>query len=84
MYSTPEPVDRSLSRIVAMVSSPNAGVRDLAKLIESDAQLSARVLYEAASAEYFVSSRRPCCCVLDAVNLLGFDRIRMLALAGRE
>ena len=64
--------------IITMFNNPNASFQDLAKVIESDPDLSTRVLKIANSGYY--GFRQKIKSVLHAVTLLGWNAIKMITL----
>ena len=67
------------TELAQMLSDTNSNVKDVESLMESDQSLTMRVLKVANSAYYRVSDRVTS--IGDAVNYLGFEKLRRVALA---
>jgi HD-like signal output (HDOD) protein len=67
-----------LMQLVELASEEKANPKDLARIIEQDPGLTTRLIKLANSAAY--ARRRQIASISDAVMLLGFQRLRMMAL----
>jgi putative nucleotidyltransferase with HDIG domain len=71
-------IPETLSSILALITDPNSSVADLARVMELDQSLTAKVLRMVNSA--FYGFYRQVTTVRDAAVILGFNEIRILAL----
>ena len=74
-FPSPSPL---LMQLVELASEEKANPKDLARIIEQDPGLTTRLIKLANSAAY--ARRRQIASISDAVMLLGFQRLRMMAL----
>lgn len=78
VYRLP-PMPDTAVHIMHLTADPDAGVNDLADLVEHDPSLSAQIMRYARSALF--NYRGELTCVRDAINIvLGFDRVAKLAM----
>lgn len=75
VFPSPSPL---LVQLVELASDEKATPQDLARIIEQDPGLTTRIIKMANSAAY--ARRRQIASISDAVMLLGFNRLRMMAL----
>ncbi len=68
-----------VTRVLKLVSEPNASAQDLNKIISSDAALASKILRLANSAYYGLS--RQVSTITEAVVYLGFNMVKAMALS---